>query len=201
MPRSLRQPGCDSRRQHHRAGAVAEEDAGARGRSSRGCARRSRRRSPAPASPARRWIIASAVVSAKTKPEQTAWMSKAAPCCMPSLFWTLTAAAGKVLSGVAVASTIRSMSAGVSPALSSAAFAASSAEVGGELAIGGDVALADAGPLQDPLVGRLDHPRQVGVGEDLLGQVAARPEDHRTDRAHSASAGAASASRMAGCAR
>ena len=44
---------------------------------------------------------------------------------MPSFFWTATAEAGKVWSGVAVASTIMSMSAGVSPALASAAFAAS----------------------------------------------------------------------------
>ena len=63
---------------------------------------------------------ASAVASAKTKPEQTACRSKAAPEWMPRLFCTVTALAGNVLSGVEVASTIRSMSAGCNPALSSA---------------------------------------------------------------------------------
>ena len=53
-------------------------------------------------------------------------MSKAKPCRMPRRFWISTAVAGKVLFGVEVASTIRSMSAGVRPALSSAARAAAS---------------------------------------------------------------------------
>ena len=53
-------------------------------------------------------------------------MSKAKPCRMPSRCWISTAVAGKVWLGVDVASTMRSMSAGVRPALSSAARAAAS---------------------------------------------------------------------------
>ena len=37
---------------------------------------------------------------------------------------------------------------------------------GGGLARGGDVALADAGALQDPLVGRVDHALEIGVAEN-----------------------------------
>ena len=66
----------------------------------------------------------SAVVSAKTKPEQTAWMSKAAPLVMPRPAWILTAVAGKVRSGVAVAQMTRSMSTGSMPARTSACLAA-----------------------------------------------------------------------------
>jgi hypothetical protein len=62
----------------------------------------------------------SAIASAKMKPEHTAWMSNAAPRFMPSCAWTLVAVAGKVWSGVAVASTIRSRSLPLIPARSSA---------------------------------------------------------------------------------
>jgi hypothetical protein len=48
-------------------------------------------------------------------------------------------------------------------------------EVRGELAVGGDVAFADAGASHDPVVARLDARLEVLVGEDLLGQVAAGP--------------------------
>jgi hypothetical protein len=61
------------------------------------------------------------------KPEHTACTSKAAPCVMPSWACSLVAVAGKVLSGVAVASTMRSSSAPVIPALASACSAALSA--------------------------------------------------------------------------
>ena len=38
---------------------------------------------------------------------------------------------------------------------------------GGRLVGGGDAPLADAGPRHDPLVGRVDHAFEVGVGQDL----------------------------------
>src|SRR5690606_10338642 len=52
--------------------------------------------------------------------------SKAKPCVMPSRCWILTAVAGKVLSGVEVATMMQSRSAGAMPASASAARAAAS---------------------------------------------------------------------------
>ena len=97
-------------------------------------------------------------------------MSKAKPCRMPSRFWISTAVAGKVLSGVEVASTIRSMSSGVRPALASAARAARLAQRRRRLVVGRDVALADAGALDDPLVGGLDHAFEIGILHDAARQ-------------------------------
>ena len=127
-----------------------------RGRSSRGCAKTSRRRSPAPACRRRERRKLSAVASAKTKPEHTACRSKAAPWLMPSPFWTATAVAGKVLSGVEVASTIRSIDCASMPASVERGARGIDRQMRGELALGGDVALPDAGALHDPLVGRID---------------------------------------------
>ncbi len=53
-------------------------------------------------------------------------------------------------------------------------------EVGGHLAIGGDAALLDAGALDDPFVGGVHHQREVGIGEDALGQI--EPTPRTTDR-------------------
>ena len=69
-------------------------------------------------------IMLSATWSAQTKPAHTAWTSKAMPPVMPSLACTLVAVAGKVLSGVDVASTSRSSAAASMPADSSAAWLA-----------------------------------------------------------------------------
>ena len=44
-------------------------------------------------------------------------------------------------------------------------------QVRGELALGGDVALADAGALHDPLVRRIDSGRQFGIGQNPLRQI------------------------------
>ena len=63
----------------------------------------------------------SATESAQTKPAHTACTSKAMPPVMPSLACTLVAVAGKVLSGVDVASTSRSRESAPMPAASSAA--------------------------------------------------------------------------------
>jgi len=63
----------------------------------------------------------SAVATAYTKPLHTACTSKAAqPPRMPSLSCRITAVAGNIMSGVVVATMMRSMSSGVRPAASSA---------------------------------------------------------------------------------
>ena len=82
------------------------------------------------------------------KPEHTACTSKAAPRVMPSGACTLVAVAGKVWSGVAVARTIRSRSRRLMPARSSARCGGLTRQIRGQLAVGGDVALADAGALR-----------------------------------------------------
>ena len=69
-------------------------------------------------------ISASAWASAKTKPAQTAWMSKANPPRIPMALCTFTAAEGNVWSGVAVATIRASMSAPVRPPSASAPRAA-----------------------------------------------------------------------------
>ena len=78
------------------------------------------------------------------------------PRVMPSAACTRVAVAGKVSSGVAVASTIRSRSAAFSPASVERALRGLDREVRGEFAVGRDVALADAGALLDPLVRGVD---------------------------------------------
>ena len=90
---------------------------------------------------------------------------------MPSLSCTVTAVAGKVLSGVAVASTIRSMSATVEAGVGERPPRRRGAEVGGQFAVRGDVALLDAGALDDPFVGGVDHLRQ---GRRWSGSCAGR---------------------------
>ncbi len=68
----------------------------------------------------------------------------------------LTAVAGKVLSGVEVARMIRSMIGRRQPGIVERRACRRLAERRRGLAFAGDVALADAGALHDPLVGRLD---------------------------------------------
>ena len=58
-------------------------------------------------------------------------------------------------------------------------------EVGRLLAVGGDVALADAGARADPFVAGVDALREIVVGQDLRRQVAAGAGDaamHRRSR-------------------
>ncbi len=69
----------------------------------------------------------STVARPNTNPEHTACKSNAAPCVRPSPACTDTADAGNVLSGVEVASTIRSIDCASTPAAVSAARAAASA--------------------------------------------------------------------------
>ena len=112
----------------------------------------------------------SAVASAKMKPEHTACRSKAAPWLMPSPFCTATAVAGKVLSGVEVPSTIRSIDCASIPASANAARAALMAEMRGELTVGGDVALPDAGALHDPFVGSVNRAANSALVSTFCGK-------------------------------
>ena len=41
----------------------------------------------------------------------------------------------------------------------------------------GDPSLADARPRHDPLVGRVDEPLEVGVGQDCVGRIASPAGD------------------------
>ena len=59
------------------------------------------------------------------------------------------------------------MSSGSRPATAIARSAGDGGHRRGRLVGGGDAALADPGPGHDPLVGRVDHPLEVGVGQDL----------------------------------
>src|SRR3546814_11783356 len=54
------------------------------------------------------------------------------------------------------------------------------AEVGGHLAVGGDVALVDAGALTDPLVGGIDPLGEIRIGDDLCRQVGPTARDEGT---------------------
>ena len=117
-------------------------------------------------------------------PEHTACRSNAAPWWMPSASCTATAVAGKVLSGVEVASTIRSIDCGIDPGIGKRRARRIDRQMRGELALGGDVALPDAGALHDPLVGGVDPRRQFGIGQDLLRQIGAAAEHDRTYCSH-----------------
>ena len=55
--------------------------------------------------------------------------------------------------------------------------AATSAEVHGSLALGGDVPPLDAGTRADPLVGGIHRLLEIEVRDDLLRQVGARAGD------------------------
>src|SRR5690606_28364403 len=54
-------------------------------------------------------------------------------------------------------------------------------EVGGELVLTGDVTTLDAGAAGDPLVGRVHHPLEVLVGDDVRGRVRPERGDARAD--------------------
>ena len=53
-----------------------------------------------------------------------------------------------------------------------------------ELAFGRDMALPDAGALNDPLVRRIDTGRQFRIGQHLLRQIGAAAQHDRTFRRH-----------------
>ena len=73
--------------------------------------------------------------------------------------------AGSSRSGLAVARTMESRSWGVRPASWSAFLLASATQHGDGLVGAGDMPLSDAGALDDPFVGRIEHPGEVGIGQ------------------------------------
>ena len=108
---------------------------------------------------------------------------------MPSAACTTVAVAGKVWSGVAVASRI---DVDVFPASKPRRLERRARrrqrQVGGGLAVGGDMALADAGARDDPLVGGVDAPRQLVVGDDLFRQIGAAARQRCATLCHGAAA-------------
>ena len=114
---------------------------------------------------------------------------------MPSGACTWVAVAGNVSSGVAVASTIRSTIVGRRCRHWRArACGRLGREMGGELAVGRDMALADAGALRDPLVRGVERPASsalVTIRSRQIGAAARRPgaHDHQSgDRLRAATA-------------
>ena len=83
------------------------------------------------------------------------------------------------MSGVVVPTTMKSMSAGVSPARSIALHRRLARQVGRRDAGIDDVALADAGALQDPFVAGIDHLLEIGVGEHARRHVGRQAGDAR----------------------
>src|SRR5687767_9410330 len=68
-------------------------------------------------------------------------------------------------------------------------------QVGGELALRGNMAFADAGALDDPLVGGVDHRRQIAIRQHLLRKITPNPTNHAALHAPAAfMAGAAGSS-------
>ena len=81
---------------------------------------------------------------------------------------------GKIMSGVVVATTMRSTSAGAMPARSSALRDAASARSDVCSSSAAMWRCADAGARADPLVAGVDALRELVVGQHLRGQIAAR---------------------------
>ena len=67
-------------------------------------------------------------------------------------------------------------------------------EVRGELALGGEVALRDAGPVPDPLVGGVDQAGQLVVAHDACRQIGADATDDRSQHGGQEAAACASGS-------
>ena len=86
------------------------------------------------------------------------------------------------MSGVVVPTTMKSMSSGVSPAVSIALQRRLAREIRRRDAGIDDVALADAGALHDPLVAGVDHLLEVGVGQHARRHVGREAGDARAER-------------------
>ena len=124
---------------------------------------------------------ACACASAYMKPVQPAERSKAAASSAPIASATSAAVAGKIMSGVTVATVTRSISFGSMPASASGGRRRRQREIRHRLVLRRDPPLADAGAGADPLVGGVDEGREVVVRQHLLGHVAAEARDR--DRA------------------
>ena len=95
----------------------------------------------------------------------------------PIFACTRHAVLGNNMSGVTVPTMITSMSSGVRPALLDRLARRLRRQIARRHAGIDDVALADAGALHDPLVGRLDHLLEVGVGEHARRHVGGQALD------------------------
>ena len=93
-----------------------------------------------------------AISTAKRNPAQAAEMSRQAAFFAPIFVWMKQAVAGKTMSGVAVATRMRSISSPLIPACSIAFKRGLRAHVAGVFILGGDAAFLDSGAGGDPLV-------------------------------------------------
>ena len=114
-------------------------------------------------------ISPSATVSAYRYPGQAAPMSNAAALSAPSRAWRSQAVDGSSRSGLAVREhDAVELGGGHSGALQRD-LAGLATQHGDGLLRPRDLALSDAGALDDPLVGRVEHPGEVMVGEHPVG--------------------------------
>ena len=84
---------------------------------------------------------------------------------------------GNGMSGVMVATMIKSICSAVTPRPVHGAQGGLGGQVGGEFVLGGDAALLDAGAGGDPFVGGVHHFLQVGVGQDFGRHIGADASD------------------------
>ena len=165
--------------QHHRAGAVAEQHAGG----AVGPVENAREGLGADDQRALVRARAQELVGRRQRVDEAGadrLQVEGRAVVMPSAACTCVAVAGKVLSGVEVATMMRSMSPASSPASSSAARAAGCAR--SEVVSPSAAMWRSRMPVRcdDPLVGGVDHLGEFGVGEHALRQVGAAAEDDGT---------------------
>jgi hypothetical protein len=103
---------------------------------------------------------------------------------MPSSAWIVTAVAGKVWSGVEVASKIDGVRADTS--VREGFLRCREPKMGRHLTVSRHMPLTDARTLHDPLVGRVDLLGELGVGKNARRQIAAYAADDGTDIFHDA---------------
>ena len=81
------------------------------------------------------------------------------------------------MSGVMVATMIRSIWSAVTPAIFIARNGGLGRQVGGEFILGRDAPFLDAGARGDPFIRGLDHFFEVGVGQDFFRHIRADAGD------------------------
>ena len=91
---------------------------------------------------------------------------------------------GKIVSGVVVPTTMKPMSVGREPGFRESPRSAAGSAMSDVRDAGiDDVPLADAGALQDPLVGRVDHLLEIGVRQHARRHVRRQSRNlHRSQR-------------------
>ena len=138
-------------------------------------------------------IRPSATCALYSQPLQAAPRSNAMARPAPSAACTSTAVAGSRWSGVAVPSTMRSISLADTPASSIARASGGGGEHGERLVRIGDVALPDAGAVADPgVVGVEPVGREIVVGDGAARHGVAGAGDVRDGTFHAADPGSAS---------